>query len=98
MAIAFIQELGAGARSLLGYLEFFMGGLFGLYLILVIIRWKESLSVVGLLKRINTNIEAIAHHLGVPQPENKTKLQKIKERLKKNGTSKKPQRRQSRRD
>lgn len=92
MAAGFIEGIIEGIRSLLGYLEFFLGGLFGLYLVLVILRWRESARLVKILKQINANIELMADHLGVQRPEKKSKIRIIRERMK-NGKLKKPQRR-----
>ena len=96
MAFDLFQQFLFEAKSVLDYLEVFLGGLFGLYLILVILRWRESVRMIKILKKINTNIEQIADHLGVKRPVKKSKIQRIREKLK-NGSRKKPQRRKPRR-
>ena len=77
----------------LRYLEAFVGGIFGLYLLLVILRWHESRRLVHILKDIKHDIREMSKHMGADLKERDTLIrkskQKIKSKLKKNGFKRK---------
>ncbi|MEE9525727.1 MAG: hypothetical protein V3V78_03935 [Candidatus Woesearchaeota archaeon] len=45
-------------------LQGFIGGLFGLYLILVILKWKESKNLLKIMRHIRKEVEEINEKLG----------------------------------
>ena len=59
-----IEAVGGLVRSLMGYVEFFLGGLFGLYVILVVLRWKESRKLVLLMTGVNENLKNLNKKIG----------------------------------
>lgn len=73
-------EVTAVFGSALGFFEGLVGGLFGLYVILVVLRWYESKRLVSILKDIRTDLRAIGKHMKVPLEERETLIRKIKNR------------------
>jgi len=64
-----LEPFAAFIQGLLGYAEFFLGGIFGLYVILVILRWYESHRLVHMLKDIQYTLVQMSDKLGVLEPE-----------------------------
>lgn len=56
----------------LSYLEALIGGLFGLYLILVILRWYESRRLVHILKDIRHDIRHMGEQQGFTVKQRQT--------------------------
>ena len=81
MAINATGSLIGGALSgTLGYLEALVGGLFGLYLILVILRWYESRRLVSILKDIRHDLREMGSQKGMAIEERATLIRKIKKK------------------
>ena len=90
MAINATSSLIGGVLSgTLGYVEALVGGLFGLYLILVILRWYESRRLVGILKDIRHDIREMGAKKGMTIEERATLIRKLKKRKKEKKKKKK---------
>ncbi len=74
-----LQPLISQIEPLMKTVSVLVGGVFGLYLISLYIRWKEYLLVSRLLKEIRRDIKAIAAKQGVKLEESDG--QKIKNAL-----------------
>ena len=71
---------GGVLGGFLSYVEALIGGIFGLYLILVVLRWYESRRLVNILKDIKHDIKFMAEHMGVEIKERETLVRKIKKK------------------
>lgn len=61
----------------IGYIEALIGGIFGIYLLLVILRWYESRVLVNILKDIRHDIRKLSEDLGHPLEERETFARKL---------------------
>ncbi len=52
-------------NHLMGVLQYLVGGIFGLYLILVILRWYESRRLATLMRDVKSELKALNKHFGV---------------------------------
>ena len=72
--------LGGVVSGTIRSLEALIGGIFGLYLILVFLRWYESIRLAHILKDIRHDIrEMSTTHMGAELKERKTLIRKIKQ-------------------
>ena len=58
-AIPFLAPLVENIRALVASLQWMVGGIFGIYMILVYLRWRESRMVGKLLKDIRLELKHI---------------------------------------
>jgi hypothetical protein len=64
-------------------LEILIGGVFGIYLIILYLRWKEYRTLQTLLMDIRNDIRELAEHQGVAlAPIKRSKMKTIGDRLK----------------
>jgi hypothetical protein len=85
-----LVELNATIFPLLGPIGSFVntikvlvGGVFGIYLIILYLRWREYRTVYRLLREIRKDIHDLAERQGVVlAPIKKTKMQEIGQKLK----------------
>jgi type III secretory pathway component EscU len=57
--ISAIEPVAGFVRGVFGMVQLFVGGIFGLYVILVILKWFEYKKMVKLLKEIKTEIRKL---------------------------------------
>lgn len=62
-SIPIIAPLLETIREVILSLQWLVGGLFGLYLILVFLKWKESRQMVKILKEIRQDIKEMTNEL-----------------------------------
>jgi hypothetical protein len=61
-----------------------VGGVFGIYLIILYLKWREYIILKKLMSDIQKDIHTIAEHQGVElEPHEKTTVQILKEHVKK---------------
>ena len=85
-----VNETAIGAiPSLVNTIKALVGGIFGLYLILIFLRWNESRKLVKIMKDIRYDVRKIADKLGVKKTSEtkksklRTKIQELKAKKKK---------------
>ena len=78
MVNATTMALSGVLRGTIGYLEALLGGIFGLYVILVIMRLYESKRLVTILKDIRHDIREMCKEKGMKIKERPTIIRKIK--------------------
>ncbi len=76
-----VEPIGEGVRYVINLVNVLLGGIFGLYLILVIMRWIEARQLVRLLKEINENIKNLNNALGAEVFERKRALGGLKKSI-----------------
>ena len=64
--------IGPIAKAIVAF-QGVIGGLFGLYLILVILKWRESKQLIGIMKDIRHDIGKINERLNPPKKVKKKK-------------------------
>ncbi len=64
-------------------IQYIVGGIFGIYLILVILRWYESRKLVRLMTDVKQELKSLNKHLGVKTRKQKTtSIRKIRKTIK----------------
>lgn len=58
-----LDPIFGSVRSLIGWLNIVLGGIFGLYLIIVYINWKKSRELVRLLKDVKSEIKLLNNNI-----------------------------------
>ena len=61
--IPLLAALIDAIRSLIQSLQWLVGGVFGLYLILIYLRWRESRMVARILREIRDDIKQLTGHI-----------------------------------
>ncbi|MBW3015882.1 hypothetical protein KY330_05660 [Candidatus Woesearchaeota archaeon] len=87
--IAFVEPLATSIGVFVETVKYMVGGIFGLYLILIYLRWKEARNVARLLKDIRHDIRALnrrmkvreEHYISEPSSSVSKAYSKIKEKL-----------------
>lgn len=67
-------------NQFIGIIQYLVGGIFGLYLILVVLRWYESRRLVRLMKDVRIELEKLNKHFGV-KPGKESKIVKAEKKL-----------------
>jgi len=76
-----INETAIGAiPSLVNTIKALVGGLFGLYVILVILRWYESKRLVSIMKDIRHDLREMSKQQGMMLKERETIIRKLKKK------------------
>ncbi len=70
-----LEPIISGIQNAVGFMQIALGGIFGLYLLLVILKWWESRKLVKIMKDIREEVRGISHHMGVKK-EQKVSLRK----------------------
>tara|TARA_Y100000034_G_scaffold20758_2_gene23819 strand:- start:6486 stop:6767 length:282 start_codon:yes stop_codon:yes gene_type:complete len=71
-------------NQFIGIIQYLVGGIFGLYLILVILRWYESRRLASMMRDVKDQLVALNTHFGVKVKERpvKSKINQIKKAMK----------------
>jgi hypothetical protein len=85
-----LLEVNSTVLTLLGPIDTFVnslkvlvGGVFGIYLIILYLRWKEYAVMKRLISDMQRDIHTIAEHQGIKlDPHPKTRMQSFKEHVK----------------
>ncbi len=78
--IGLLEPIIGPITQLVDIVQYIVGGIFGLYLILVILRWHESRRLANLMRDVKAELKALNKHFGVKVK--KTKTQKEISKLK----------------
>jgi len=62
-AIPALTPLFESIRAIIASLQWLVGGIFGLYLILIFLRWRESRVVARVLKEIRDDIRELSESI-----------------------------------
>ena len=62
-AVPALTPLFETVRSIIQSLQWLVGGIFGLYLILIFLRWRESRMVAKILKEIRDDLKQLADEI-----------------------------------
>ena len=61
--VPFLIPLFEKVRLIIMSLQWMVGGIFGLYIILIILRWRESVAVKNILTEIRDDIKELTIHI-----------------------------------
>jgi len=74
-----LTPLFEAIRLIIASLQWLVGGIFGLYLVLVFLRWRESRMVAKILKEIRDDLKKLAKEIKIVN-DRVDKLEKKKKR------------------
>ena len=69
--MALIDTIAANVQMLLGIVQYLVGGIFGLYLILVFLRWKEYRFIKKIMVEMNSELKKLNENLENKKPAKK---------------------------
>jgi len=85
----YLEELVLLVRNTIGAVSWILGGLFGLYIILLVIKWRQNKKIIHLLRDIRHNLLQLNKKLKVKDAfaaakvQERTFLQRVKTNLNK---------------
>ncbi len=72
-AIELIGPIGGIVTKLTELIQVLVGGIVGLYMILIILRWYEARKLSRILKDIRDDVRKLNRHFGIKEPKEKLK-------------------------
>ncbi len=78
VTLATVHSIGTTVSTILTSVKILVGGVFGLYLIILIIRWHEYSLTKRMLREIDDRLITIERKLLIPVKQKKTATQEFK--------------------